>query len=133
MCVLLLCRCSIYKADPRNWRGHPKPIGITMNLGTDSISPEQRVAVSDPRFDMRMTGKLDDESALRSSWIWVAALLLAGMFIVSGYMDDESRRAERKAVSGSDTYASSSSMSSPSTSTLVATSQNSDQRSAKGY
>ena len=105
-----------------------------MHHGTDSISPEQRVLVSDPRFDMRMTGKLDDENALRNSWPWAAALLIAGMFIVSGYMDKESRRAEGSTVAGAaDTYTSNTALSLPLTSTFVATSQNTDQRSAKGY
>ena len=103
-----------------------------MHLQTDRISPEQRVAVSDPRFDMRMTGKFDDESALSASWTWAAAILIAAMFIVSGYMDEESRRAEGRTVSGSaDTFASNTAM--PLASTFVANSQNMDERSAKGY
>lgn len=109
-----------------------------MNLETDRISPEQRVAVSDPRFDMRMTGQFDDESALNSSWIWVAAILIAATFLVSGYMDEESRRVEGSTASRfADTYASNSAMPMPmpltSTSTFVATSQSMDERSAKGY
>jgi hypothetical protein len=106
-----------------------------MHHGTDSISPEQRVLVSDPRFDMRMTGKLDDESALRTSWPWAAALLIAGMFIVSGYIDEESQRVEAKPISGSaETSTSNTTMPMPSSaSTFVATSQSTDHRSAKGY
>ena len=103
-----------------------------MYLGTDSISPEQRVAVSDPRFDMRMTGQFDDESALSASWTWAAAILIAAMFIVSGYMDEESRRVETRTDIGSaGTYAASTAM--PSPTTLVATTQSEDQGFAKGY
>lgn len=105
-----------------------------MNLGTDSISSEQRVAVSDPRFDMRMTGQFDDEGALSTGWIWVAAILIAAMFLVSGYMDEESRRVEGSTVSRSaDTYASNTAMPMSLASTFVATSQSMDERSAKGY
>ncbi len=71
-----------------------------MYLGTDSITPEQRVAVSDPRFDMRMTGNLDSENALSTGWTWVAAVLVAAMFIVSGYLDEESRSTESSTASG---------------------------------
>ena len=106
-----------------------------MHHGTDSISPEQRVLVSDPRVDMRMTGKLDDDNALRTSWPWAAALLIAVLFIVSGYMDEESRRVDAKPISGSvETYTSNTAMPmSSSASTFVATSQSTDHRSAKGY
>ncbi len=101
-----------------------------MYLGTDRISPEQRVVVSDPRFDMRMTGKFDDESALSTSWTWVAATLIAAMFIVSGFMDEESRRVERTTGSVSaDTHASNIAL----PSTRVATSNSKDPGSAKGY
>ena len=107
-----------------------------MNLETDRISPEQRVAVSDPRFDMRMTGQFDDESALSTSWIWAAASLIAATFLVSGYMDEESRRVEGStAVGSADRYVSNTAMPMPltSTSTFVANSQSTDHRSAKGY
>lgn len=106
-----------------------------MHHGTDSMSAEQRVLISDPRFDMRMTGKLDDENALRTSWPWAAALLIAGMFIVSGYMDEESRRVDAKLASRlAETYTSNTAMPMPSSaSTFVATSQSTDHRSAKGY
>ena len=107
-----------------------------MNLETDRISPEQRVAVSDPRFDLRMTGQFDDESALSTSWIWAAAILIAATFLVSGYMDEESRRVEGSTASRfADSYVSNTAMPMPltSTSTFVATSQSMDERSAKGY
>ena len=61
-----------------------------MNLGTDYVSPENRVVTSDPRFDMRLTENFDDEDASSSGWTWVAAILLAGVLIVSGYLDQES-------------------------------------------
>ena len=109
-----------------------------MNLETDRISPEQRVAVSDPRFDMWMTGQFDDESALSTSWIWAAAILIAATFLVSGYMDEESRRVEGSTASRSaDRYVSNTAMPMPMpltlTSTFVANSPSTDHRSAKGY
>lgn len=45
---------------------------------------------SDPRFDMRLTEKFDDDDATSVGWTWVAATLIAGSLIVSGYLDDES-------------------------------------------
>ena len=55
-------------------------------------------ATSDPRFDMRLTEKFDDEEATSVGWTWVAATLIAGSLIVSGYLDDESANPSRPAA-----------------------------------
>lgn len=60
-----------------------------MSLGTDYVTPENRVATSDARFDVRLTENFDDDEA-SSGWTWVTALLIAGTLIVSGYLDQES-------------------------------------------
>ena len=55
-------------------------------------------ATSDPRFDMRLTEKFDDGEATSVGWSWVAATLIAGSLIVSGYLDDESANPSRPAA-----------------------------------
>ena len=60
-----------------------------MSLGTDYVTPENRVATSDASFDARFTEDYDDDAA-SSAWTWVTALLIAGTLIVSGYLDQES-------------------------------------------
>ena len=101
-----------------------------MNPGTDYIAHENSVATSDPRFDMRLTEKFDDEDAASTGWTWVAAVLIAGSLIVSGYLDQESRHLEgttAAAVTGS--YASNTSA----PQTAVAGANRADHRSVKGY
>lgn len=58
-----------------------------------------RHATSDPRFDMRLTEKFDDGEATSVGWSWVAATLIAGSLIVSGYLDAESANPSRPAAS----------------------------------
>ena len=101
-----------------------------MRPGTDYVSPENRVATSDARFDMRLTENFDDDAATSGGWTWIAAILIAGTLIVSGYLDQEpanfggdapSRVAERHAAN---TTASQ---------TVVANANTVDARSFKGY
>jgi len=61
-----------------------------MTPATSYIVNVNRQATSDPRFDMRLTEKFDDEEATSVGWTWVAAVLIAGSLIVSGYLDAES-------------------------------------------
>lgn len=61
-----------------------------MRHGNNHATAEKRVVTSDARFDMRLTENFDDEVASSSGWTWVIAILIAGMLIVSGYLDQES-------------------------------------------
>ena len=56
---------------------------------------------SDPRFDMRLTEKFDDEGASNVGWTWVAAILIAGTLIVSGYLDQETTDPTGRTVANS--------------------------------
>lgn len=71
-----------------------------MGQERNSITAEQRVAVSDPRFDMRGTGQVDDDEAPSTGWTWVAAIMIAAMFIVSGFLDEESRNTDGATAAG---------------------------------
>lgn len=102
-----------------------------MSLGTDYVSPENRVATSDPRFDMRLTENFDDDDASGSGWTWVAAILLAGVLIVSGYLEQESGIIDNtsSAPAVGERYASNTSA----PQRRVADTHRTDKRSDKGY
>jgi len=102
-----------------------------MNLATNHASPENKVATSDARFDMRLTENFDDDDdATSSGWTWVAAILIAGVLIVSGYLDQETATIQASASSGvSASYAPSSSA----RQTLVADANKPAHRLDKGY
>ena len=102
-----------------------------MSLGTDYVSTENRVATSDPRFDMRLTENFNDDDASGSGWTWVAAILLAGVLIVSGYLEQESANvgSTSSAPTIGERYASNTSA----PQTRVADTHKTDKRSDKGY
>jgi hypothetical protein len=101
-----------------------------MNRGTDSITPEQRVGVSDPRFDMRMTENFGDGDEGSTGWTWIVAILIAGVLIISGYLDQESGDFDASTASGSvQTYVASTTA----PATLVAAINSTDHRATKGY
>lgn len=64
-----------------------------MSSGTNYASAENQVATSDARFDMRLTENFDDDAS-STGWTWVAAILIAGVLIVSGYLDQEAGNIE---------------------------------------
>lgn len=70
-----------------------------MNAGTRFVANVNRIATnvptSDPRFDMRLTEKFEDDDAASTGWTWVAAVLIGGVIIVSGYLEQESAQIER--------------------------------------
>ncbi len=66
-----------------------------MTPATRYVINVNRHSTSDPRFDMRLTEKFDDEEATSIGWTWVAATLIAGSLIVSGYLDEESANPSR--------------------------------------
>jgi hypothetical protein len=101
-----------------------------MGRGTDSITAEQRVAVSDPRFDMRGTGQFDDDDAPSTGWTWVAAIMIAAMFIVSGFLDEESRNTDGATAAGvTNSYAARTAEPSAAAANTILT----ERQSAKGY
>ena len=68
---------------------------------------ENHQATSDPRFDMRLTEKFDNDDTASVGWTWLAAILIAGTLIVSGYLDQESANTgEQTVVASGDKYAS---------------------------
>ena len=71
---------------------------MTMSSGTNYASAENQVATSDARFDMRLTENFDDDAS-GTGWTWVAAILIAGVLIVSGYLDQEAGIIEGKSTS----------------------------------
>ena len=101
----------------------------TMKLATASASPKNEVATSDPRFDMRLTEKFDDDDSSSSGWSWVGAILIAGVLIVSGYLDQESASIQSSSSVISANYASSSSA----PQTMVADAYRPAHRLDKGY
>ena len=101
-----------------------------MNLATNHASPENKVATSDARFDMRLTDKFDDDDdSTGSGWTWVAAILIAGVLIVSGYLDQETASIQPSSSVISANYASSSSA----PQTMVADANRPAHRLDKGY
>jgi len=61
-----------------------------MSLRADYVTPGQRIVESDFRSTMPSLDIPDDADALSDGWTWVAALLVAALFIVAGYLDQES-------------------------------------------
>ncbi|MEO8384312.1 MAG: hypothetical protein ABI583_03645 [Betaproteobacteria bacterium] len=77
-----------------------------MTLATCNDVNINRQTTSDPRFDMRLSEKFVDEDASSVGWTWVAAILIAGTLIVSGYLDQESALSNlRTTATGSEKYA----------------------------
>ena len=100
-----------------------------MSSGTNNYAtPENQVATSDARFDMRLTENFDDDAS-STGWTWVAAILIAGVLIVSGYLDQEAGNIEGTRTSTvGERYASNVSARQP-----VADANTLVQRADKGY
>ena len=99
-----------------------------MNSRPDFATPDTRVATSDARFDMRLTEKFDDADQTSAGWTWVAAILIAGVLIVSGYLDQEAGSLATASAPG-ERYAVNTSPSQ----TVVAAANQAERRSDKGY
>jgi hypothetical protein len=72
---------------------------MIMTPATSFVVNVNRNATSDARFDMRLTNEFDDEDATSAGWAWVAAILIAGTLIVSGYLEQESVNPRAQSVS----------------------------------
>ena len=70
-----------------------------MNAATRYVANVNHVAAnvptSDPRFDMRLTEKFEDDESDHSGWTWVAGILIGGVLIVSGYLEQDSTSIDR--------------------------------------
>ena len=70
-----------------------------MNAVTRYVGNVNHVAAnaptSDPRFDMRLTEKFEDDDSDHGGWTWVAGILIGGVLIVSGYLEQESTSIDR--------------------------------------
>jgi len=98
-----------------------------MELGTDFISPDKRISDNDFRSSLRMPA--DEDSGISGGWTWVAALLVAALFIVSGYLDQESAMNHASVGTGaSQSYASR-----PADGSAIVGGGNADYQAEKGY
>ena len=70
-----------------------------MNAATRYVTNVNHVAAnaptSDPRFDMRLTEKFENDDSDHNGWTWVAGILIGGVLIVSGYLEQESTSIDR--------------------------------------
>lgn len=73
-----------------------------MQPATRYVSNINRVMQKDKNFDLHLNEYAEDEDAASTGWTWVAAILIGGVLIVSGYLDQESRSFERSVVTTAD-------------------------------
>lgn len=99
-----------------------------MSPGSDFATPDTRVATSDARFDMRLTENFYDADQTSAGWTWVAAILIAGVLIVSGYLDQEGGSLATASAAG-ESYA----VNTSSSQTVVAAAKQTERQSDKGY
>ena len=101
-----------------------------MNAETNNAVPDNHAATSDARFDMRLTEKFDDGEHSGSGWMWVGALMFAGVLVVSGYLDQESPRPEQASSPALSEKVASNKVG---TQNMAADTKRADHRSDKGY
>jgi hypothetical protein len=63
---------------------------IAMSIGIDYVTPNQRIAENDFRSGMHLPDTADGDNTLSIGWTWIAVLLVAALFIVAGYLDQQS-------------------------------------------
>lgn len=74
-----------------------------MELGTDFVTPDKRISDNDFRSSLRLP--VEEDGSMSDGWTWVAALLIAALFIVSGYLDQESNNVQQSRAGASQNYA----------------------------
>ena len=74
-----------------------------MELGTHFVSPDKRISDNDFRSSVRLP--MEEDGSMSDGWTWVAALLIAALFIVSGYLDQESNNSQHASAGASQNYA----------------------------
>lgn len=101
-----------------------------MKPGNTYVALDNRITENDYRSTLRLTENSAEESKNSDGWTWVAALVVAALFIVSGYLDQESGMLERASATGvADRYASNTSA----PQALVANANGSGRQFDKGY
>lgn len=81
-----------------------------MKPGTNYVTLDKRITENDYRSPVGLTDYASEPGKSSDGWAWVAALVVAALFIVSGYFDQESRNDGRTTSSGAtQSYASSAS------------------------
>jgi hypothetical protein len=74
-----------------------------MELGTDFVTAGKRISDNDFRSSVRLP--VEEDGSVSDGWTWVAALLIAALFIVSGYLDQESNNSQQARAGVSQNYA----------------------------
>lgn len=73
-----------------------------MQPETNFTTNSHRAQLNDQSFDLRLNESFNDDDAASTGWTWVAAVLIGGALIVSGYLDQESQSFERGTASASE-------------------------------
>ena len=101
-----------------------------MNAGTDYVTLDKRITRNDPHSAVRWAGASEEDDTTSGGWTWLAALLVAALFIVSGYLDQEAGLIEAASTSAvAERYASSTSA----PQAMVAGTNGADRQADKGY
>ena len=69
-----------------------------MQPETNFTTNSHRAQLNDQSFDLHLSESFDDDAA-STGWTWVAAVLIGGALIVSGYLDQEAQSFERGTAS----------------------------------
>ena len=70
-----------------------------MQPETNFMTNSHRAHLNDQSFDLHLSESFDDDDAASTGWTWVAAVLIGGALIVSGYLDQEAQSFERGTAS----------------------------------
>ena len=65
-----------------------------MQPKTSSTTNSHRSQLNDQSFDLRLVEPFDDDDSASTRWTWVAAALISGAMIASGYLDREPKSFE---------------------------------------
>lgn len=71
-----------------------------MKPGTNYVTQDKRITENDYRSPVGLTDYVSEPGKTSDGWAWVAALVVAALFIISGYFDQESRNDGRTTSSG---------------------------------
>lgn len=99
-----------------------------MNQVTNSLQLDRRITGNDGRASERARDS-EGQASSTDGWTWVAALIVAALFIVSGYLDQEAG-VDDGATSSATSQRISGNSASPS---MVINTETVERRSDKGY
>ena len=101
-----------------------------MSPGPHYVAFDKRITGNDYRPASRLTAPADEEGTASTGWTWVAVLVVAALFIVSGYWDQESGIVESaNAAATQDRYAPKNSA----PQVAIGNATRADRQSGKGY